>query len=102
MTCNIALTNGKMDMTLKYFTKKTNIIIEYTKTMIKVTYSHINKMLEIEWKFHPTDDASLIEGGNIKILASQDSMPIIKIGGYCGPFYSTELSYKFILLTSTL
>jgi hypothetical protein len=80
-------TNGKMDITLKYFTKTTQIIIEYTKTMVKlvfpVTYSN-KKVLEIELEYQPTNAATIFDGGNIKIMASQDSMPIIKIGGYCG------------------
>jgi hypothetical protein len=60
-------TNGKMDITLKYFTKTTQIIIEYTKTMVKlvfpVTYSN-KKMLEIELEYQPTNAATLLDGGN--------------------------------------
>eukprot|EP00091_Calanus_sinicus_P004649 TRINITY_DN1498_c0_g1_i8.p1 TRINITY_DN1498_c0_g1~~TRINITY_DN1498_c0_g1_i8.p1 ORF type:complete len:375 (-),score=112.36 TRINITY_DN1498_c0_g1_i8:150-1274(-) len=80
-------TNGKLDITLKYFTIPAQVIIEYSKTMVKlmipVTYSN-NKMLEIELEYQPTNESSLLGGGNMKILVSLDSMPIIKIGGYCG------------------
>ena len=59
------------------------------KLVFPVTYSN-KKMLEIELEYQPTNAATLLGGGNIKIMASQDSMSIIKIGGYCGLTINAE------------
>merc|ERR1719318_928218 len=93
-------TDGKMDLTLKYFTMKTQIIIEYTKTMIKVVFPGIysnNKVMEFELKYQPTNDEKLLVGGNIKMMVSQDSLPIIKIGGSCGLTFNAAKYEVFFL-----
>ena len=43
-----------------------------------------NKNLGIELQYQPTNEASLLEGGNIKIVAMRDAVPIMNIGGYYG------------------
>merc|ERR1711922_43153 len=38
----------------------------------------------VEMHYQPTNEAKLLEGGNIKIVAKSDNMPIMNIGGYYG------------------
>merc|ERR1719193_286755 len=87
---NIALINGKMEMIMKYGqTHKTHIALEYEylrwiKVLLPTTNTWLSKDLGVEMHYQPTNEAKLLEGGNIKIVAKSDNMPIMNIGGYYG------------------
>merc|ERR1712183_303579 len=87
---NIALINGKMEMIMKYGqTHKTNIVLEYEylrwiKILLPTTNTWLSKDLGVEMHYQPTNEAKLLEGGNIKIVAKSDKMPVMKFGGYYG------------------
>merc|ERR1719508_84547 len=62
---NVALTAGRMDMTLMYdngVAKKNHLIVEY----------------------QPANEASPLAGGNIKMVAMRESVPFLEFGGYVG------------------
>merc|ERR1719186_887063 len=62
---NVALTAGKMDLTLMYdngVSKKNHLTVEY----------------------QPTNEASPLAGGNIKMVAIRESVPFLEFGGYIG------------------
>merc|ERR1711887_195393 len=87
---NIALINGKMEMIMKYGqTHKTHIVLEYEylkwiKILLPTTNTWLSKDLGVEMHYQPTNEGKLLEGGNIKILAKSDNMPVMKFGGYYG------------------
>merc|ERR1719508_119849 len=87
---NIALINGKMEMIMKYgLTHKTHIVLEYEylrwiKILLPTTNTWLSKDLGVEMHYQPTKEEKLLEGGNIKIVAKKDKMPIMKFGGYYG------------------
>merc|ERR1719186_19625 len=87
---NIALINGKMEMVMKYGqTHKTHIVLEYEylrwiKILLPTTNTWLSKDLGVEMHYQPTNEAKLLDGGNIKIVAKKDKMPIMKFGGYYG------------------
>merc|ERR1712001_503200 len=87
---NIALINGKMEMIMKYGqTHKTHIVLEYEylrwiKILLPTTNTWLSKDLGVEMHYQPTNEAKQFEGGNIKIVAKHDNMPIMNIGGYYG------------------
>merc|ERR1711970_331169 len=87
---NIALINGKMEMIMKYgLTHKTHIVLEYEylrwiKILLPTTNTWLSKDLGVEMHYQPTNEGKLLEGGNIKIVAKKDKMPIMKFGGYYG------------------
>merc|ERR1712212_733151 len=87
---NIALINGKMEMIMKYGqTHKTHIVLEYEylrwiKVLLPTTNTWLSKDLGVEMHYQPTNEAKLLEGGNIKIVAKSDNMPVMKFGGYYG------------------
>merc|ERR1719244_752714 len=86
----IALINGKVEMMMKYGqTHKTHIVLEYEylrwiKILLPTTNTWLSKDLGVEMHYQPTNEEKLIEGGNIKILAKSDNMPVMKFGGYYG------------------
>merc|ERR1711887_341725 len=90
LNLNIALINGKIEMVMKYgLTHKTHIVLEYEylrwiKILLPTTNTWLSKDLGLEMHYQPTNEAKLLEGGNIKIVAKSDKMPIMKFGGYCG------------------
>merc|ERR1719430_2546032 len=87
---NIAIINGKMEMIMKYGqTHKTHIVLEYEylrwiKILLPTTNTWLSKDLGVEMHYQPTNEAKLLEGGNIKIVAKHDNMPFMNIGGYYG------------------
>merc|ERR1719233_1296908 len=87
---NIVLINGKMEMIMKYGqTHKTHIVLEYEylrwiKILLPTTNTWLSKDLGVEMHYQPTNEAKLLEGGNIKIVAKHDNMPFMNIGGYYG------------------
>merc|ERR1711887_96095 len=87
---NFAIINGKMEMIMKYgLTHKTHIVLEYEylrwiKILLPTTNTWLSKDLGVEMHYQPTNEAKLLEGGNIKIVAKSDKMPVMKFGGYCG------------------
>merc|ERR1712212_63343 len=90
LNLNIALINGKMEMIMKYGqTHKTHIVLEYEylrwiKIHLPTTNTWLTKDLGVEMHYQPTNEAKLLEGGNIKIVAKSDKMPFMKFGGYYG------------------
>merc|ERR1719186_649655 len=90
LNLNIAISNGKMEMIMKYGqTHKTHIVLEYEylrwiKIMLPTTNTWLSKDLGVEMHYQPTNEAKQFEGGNIKIVAKHDNMPIMNIGGYYG------------------
>merc|ERR1712212_1187625 len=90
LNLNIALINGKMEMMMKYGqTHKTHIVLEYKylrwiKILLPTTNTWLSKDLGVEIHYQPTNEAKLLEGGNIKIVAKSDKMPFMKFGGYYG------------------
>merc|ERR1719193_2747358 len=101
LNLNIALINGKMEMIMKYGqTHKTHIVLEYEylrwiKILLPATNTWLSKDLGVEMHYQPTNEAKLLEGGNIKIVAKSDKMPFVKFGGYYG---LTMDSTKFEIL----
>merc|ERR1711970_905754 len=71
LNLNIALTNGKMEMIMKYGqTHKTHIVLEYEylrwiKILLPTTNTWLSKDLGVEMHYQPTNEAKLLEGGNI-------------------------------------
>merc|ERR1719402_1780515 len=90
LNLNIALINGKMEMMMKYGqTHKTHIVLEYEylrwiKILLPTTNTWLSEDLGVEMHYQPTNEAKLLEGGNIKIVAKSDKMPFMKFGGYYG------------------
>merc|ERR1712212_1269047 len=90
LNLKIALINGKMEMIMKYGqTHKTHIVLEYEylrwiKILLPTTNTWLSKDLGVEMHYQPTNEAKLLEGGNIKIVAKHDNMPFMNIGGYYG------------------
>merc|ERR1719233_1443519 len=90
LNLNIALINGKMEMIMKYGqTHKTHIVLEYEylrwiKVLLPTTNTWLSKDLGVEMHYQPTNEAKLLEGGNIKIVVKHDKMPVMKFGGYYG------------------
>merc|ERR1719425_161419 len=90
LNLKIALINGKLEMIMKYGqTHKTHIVLEYEylrwiKILLPTTNTWLSKDLGVEMHYQPTNEAKLLEGGNIKIVAKRDNMPIMNIGGYYG------------------
>merc|ERR1712055_1013397 len=90
LNLKIALINGKMEMIMKYgLTHKTHIVLEYEylrwiKILLPTTNTWLSKDLGVEMHYQPTNEGKLLEGGNIKILAKSDNMPVMKFGGYYG------------------
>merc|ERR1711887_140174 len=87
---NIKISNGKMEMIMKYGqTHKTHIVLEYEylrwiKILLPTTNTWLSKDLGVEMHYQPTNEAKQFEGGNIKIVAKHDNMPVMNIGGYYG------------------
>merc|ERR1711970_771160 len=90
LNLKIALINGKMEMMMKYGqTHKTHIVLEYEylrwiKILLPTTNTWLSKDLGVEMHYQPTNEAKQFEGGNIKIVAKHDNMPVMNIGGYYG------------------
>merc|ERR1719430_2804341 len=90
LNLKIALINGKMEMMMKYGqTHKTHIVLEYEylrwiKILLPTTNTWLSKDLGVEMHYQPTNEEKLIEGGNIKVVAKSDNMPVMKFGGYYG------------------
>merc|ERR1719233_831502 len=90
LNLKIAIKNGKMEMIMKYGqTHKTHIVLEYAylswiKILLPTTNTWLSKDLGVEMHYQPTNEAKLLEGGNIKIVAKSDKMPIMNFGGYYG------------------
>merc|ERR1711970_550993 len=83
LNLNIALINGKMEMVMKYGQPhKTHIVLEYEylrwiKILLPTTNTWLSKDLGVEMHYQPTNEAKLIEGRNIKIVAKKDKMPVM-------------------------
>merc|ERR1711970_1085467 len=90
LNLKIALINGKVEMMMKYGqTHKTHIVLEYEylrwiKILLPTTNTWLSKDLGVEMHYQPTNEGKKLEGGNIKIVAKHDNMPIMNIGGYYG------------------
>merc|ERR1712179_902793 len=102
LNLKIAIKNGKMEMIMKYGqTHKTHIVLEYAylrwiKILLPTTNTWLSKDLGVEMHYQPTNEAKLLEGGNILIVAKHDNIPVMKMGGYYGlTLDSTE--YEILL-----
>merc|ERR1719431_1008297 len=102
LNLKIAIKNGKMEMIMKYGqTHKTHIVLEYAylrwiKILLPTTNTWLSKDLGVEMHYQPTNEAKLLEGGNILIIAKHDNIPVMKMGGYYGlTLDSTE--YEILL-----
>merc|ERR1711970_1300411 len=102
LNLKIALINGKVEMMMKYGqTHKTHIDLEYEflrwiKILLPTANTWLSKDLGVEMHYQPTNEGKLLEGGNIKIVAKSDNMPVMKMGGYYGlTLDSTE--YEILL-----
>merc|ERR1711887_355802 len=102
LNLDIAISNGKMEMIMKYGqTHKTHIVLEYEylrwiKILLPTTNTWLSKDLGVEMHYQPTNEAKLLEGGNILIVAKHDNIPVMKMGGYYGlTLDSTE--YEILL-----
>merc|ERR1719233_2490258 len=102
LNLKIAIKNGKMEMIMKYGqTHKTHIVMDYAylrwiKILLPTTNTWLSKDLGVEMHYQPTNEAKLLEGGNILIVAKHDNIPVMKMGGYYGlTLDSTE--YEILL-----
>merc|ERR1719187_2255634 len=90
LNLKIEIIDGKMEMIGNFgMTHKTHLIMEYeymrwVKIMLPTTNTWLSRELGIEIHYQPTNEAKLHEGGNIKIMAMVEKLPIINIGGYYG------------------
>merc|ERR1719233_281768 len=90
LNLKIAIIYGKIEMIMKYGqTHKTHIVLEYEylrwiKILLPTTNTWLSNDLGVEMHYQPTNEAKLLEGGNIKIVAKRDNIPIMNIGGYYG------------------
>merc|ERR1719228_2806493 len=90
LNLKMVVKNGKMEMIMKYGqTHKTHIVLEYVylrwiKILLPTTNTWLSKDLGVEMHYQPTNEAKLLEGGNIKIVVKNDKMPVLKFGGYYG------------------
>merc|ERR1712084_196422 len=90
LNLKLEIIDGKMEMIGKYgMTHKTHLVMEYeymrwVKIMLPTTNTWLSKELGIEMHYQPTNEAKLLEGGNIKIVAMHDNMPLMEIAGYFG------------------
>merc|ERR1711872_707967 len=103
LNLKIAIINGKMEMIGKYgMTHKTHLVMEYeymrwVKIMLHTTNTWLSKELGIEMHYQPTNEAKLLEGGNIKIVAMLEKLPIITIGDSSEGFpYQVEPRNYFV------
>merc|ERR1711970_401835 len=102
LNLSFAIINGKMEMIMKYGqTHKTHIVLEYEylrwiKILLPTTNTWLSKDLGVEMHYQPTNEAKLLEGGNIKIVAKKDKMPVMKFGGYYGLALDST-KYKILL-----
>merc|ERR1712212_1001863 len=80
LNLKVAIIDGKMEMIMKYGqTHKTHIVLEYEylrwiKVLLPTTNTWLSKDLGVEMHYQPTNEAKLLEGGNIKIVAKRDNM----------------------------
>jgi len=90
LNLRFAIHNGKIEMIVQYgLTHKTHMVIEYEfmkwmKIIFPLTNTWLSQDLRIELHYQPTNEAKLLEGGNIKVVAMRDSVPFLNIGGYYG------------------
>merc|ERR1719318_15741 len=90
LNLRIAIINGKIEMIVQYgLTHKTHMVIEYEflkwmKIIFPLTNTWLSQDLGIEMHYQPTNEAKLLEGGNIRIVCMRDNVPIMNIGGYYG------------------
>merc|ERR1712042_96476 len=102
LNLKIEIIDGKIEMIGKYgMTHKTHIIMEYeymrwVKIMLPTTNTWLSKEFGIEMHYQPTNEAKLLEGGNIKIVAMLEKLPIITIGGYYGLILDSS-KYEILL-----
>merc|ERR1719228_847590 len=76
-------TEVKVKNLLNYEIK--HMVIEYEfmkwmKIIFPLTNTWLSQHLGIEMHYQPTNEAKLLEGGNIKIVAMRDNVPIMNIG----------------------
>merc|ERR1712212_477622 len=70
--------------------------LRWIKVLLPTTNTWLSKDLGVEMHYQPTNEAKLLEGGNIKIVAKSDKMPIMKFGGYYG-LTTDSTKYEILL-----
>merc|ERR1712002_856119 len=90
LNLRIAIINGKIEMIAQYgLTHKTHMVIEYEylkwmKIIFPLTNTWLSQEMGIHMHYQPTNEAKLLEGGNLKIMLMRDNVAIMNIGGYYG------------------
>merc|ERR1712168_1189658 len=90
LNLRIAIINGKIEMIAQYgLTHKTHMVIEYEylkwmKIIFPLTNTWLSQEMGVHMHYQPTNEAKLLEGGNMKIVLMRDNVAIINIGGYYG------------------
>merc|ERR1712168_725939 len=90
LNLKIAIINGKIEMIAQYgLTHKTHMVIEYEflkwmKIIFPLTNTWLSQEMGVHMHYQPTNEAKLLEGGNLKIMLMRDNVAIMNIGGYYG------------------
>merc|ERR1712002_1444486 len=90
LNLRIAIINGKIEMIAQYgLTHKTHMVIEYEylkwmKIIFPLTNTWLSQEMGVHMHYQPTNEAKLLEGGNMKIMLMRDNVAIMNIGGYYG------------------
>merc|ERR1712168_1715853 len=90
LNLRIAIINGKIEMIAQYgLTHKTHMVIEYEylkwmKIIFPLTNTWLSQEMGVHMHYQPTNEAKLLEGGNMKIVLMRDNVAIMNIGGYYG------------------
>merc|ERR1712168_1413693 len=90
LNLRIAIINGKIEMIAQYgLTHKTHMVTEYEylkwmKIIFPLTNTWLSQEMGIHMHYQPTNEAKLLEGGNLKIMLMLDNVAIMNIGGYYG------------------
>merc|ERR1712168_1305083 len=90
LNLRVAIINGKIEMIAQYgLTHKTHMVIEYEflkwmKIIFPLTNTWLSQEMGVHMHYQPTNEAKLLEGGNMKIVLMRDNVAIMNIGGYYG------------------
>merc|ERR1712168_1551553 len=90
LNLRIAIINGKIEMIAQYgLTHKTHMVIEYEflkwmKIIFPLTNTWLSQEMGVHMHYQPTNEAKLLEGGNMKMVLMRDNVAIMNIGGYYG------------------
>merc|ERR1712215_105845 len=103
--CKVVLTEGKLDMTLKYVsgvTQRVQATVEWTGYTMKIVFPKMNtwltgnKNVEVQIEYQPTDVNKPLAGGNLKLVTTRESKPFFQFGGFIG-FTKDAEKFEFVL-----